>query len=409
MNPRASFTLIEILVTIAIVAIVSVVIVLTLNPAQLLKQTRDSNRLSDLQTLNKAISLFETDQPGGSLGNASTTYFSIIDPTATTTAGTLCEGTGLPSPPLGWTYRCAASSTLRNTDGTGWVPVNFDQMNFRAIASIPVDPINSTSSGLYYTYTPHASWELVALLESSKRQSMMSQDGGDYDGLYQVGTSLNRTPSTRSAGLVGYWTFDEGSGTVARDASGSGNNGTLTNGPTWQTGANCRIGSCLSFNGSTQYINLSSRPASTLGPISVAVWVYGNELKEAVMRSAVGDQAGDWILGTGSDGSFMWYNWQGNGERPNDRHNSATGLLTSDAWHHIAVTWNGSTNKLYLNGSQVAVASTGSTSLWAQTAHQIGRTWHTEPFNWNGKIDDVRVYNRALSAAEIQAIYNTSN
>src|SRR3989344_3113056 len=78
-SPRASFTLIELLVVIAIVAILSAVVIITLNPAELLKQSRDSNRLSDLNTLNKALALFEVDVVGGSLGSSSTVYVSLPD------------------------------------------------------------------------------------------------------------------------------------------------------------------------------------------------------------------------------------------------------------------------------------------------------------------------------------------
>ncbi len=65
MHPRRGFTLIELLVVIAIIAILAVVVVLTLNPAQLLAQSRDANRVSDLATLQSAISLYTVDQGGG--------------------------------------------------------------------------------------------------------------------------------------------------------------------------------------------------------------------------------------------------------------------------------------------------------------------------------------------------------
>jgi hypothetical protein len=65
-----------------------------------LAQSRDANRLSDLSTMNNAINLYNTDQSGAStysLGTASTTYISIADPAATSTAGTNCSTMGLPA------------------------------------------------------------------------------------------------------------------------------------------------------------------------------------------------------------------------------------------------------------------------------------------------------------------------
>ena len=79
---RSGFTLIELLVVIAIIAILAVVVILTLNPAQLLAQSRDANRVSDMATLNSAINLYETDQGGSSgysLGTVSTSYISVPD------------------------------------------------------------------------------------------------------------------------------------------------------------------------------------------------------------------------------------------------------------------------------------------------------------------------------------------
>jgi len=81
-DDRRGFTLIELLVVIAIIAILAVVVVLTLNPAELLRQSRDANRVSDMATLTSALNLYLTDQGGGSgfsLGNASNTGISVPD------------------------------------------------------------------------------------------------------------------------------------------------------------------------------------------------------------------------------------------------------------------------------------------------------------------------------------------
>jgi len=123
---RSAFTLIELLVVIAIIAILAVVVILTLNPAELLRQSRDSSRLSDLATLTSAINLYNTDQsgsPGFSLGSSSVTYVSIPDPAATTTAGTNCSGLGIPFT-LGGSFQCAASTDhpTRTTTSVSAVP-----------------------------------------------------------------------------------------------------------------------------------------------------------------------------------------------------------------------------------------------------------------------------------------------
>ena len=164
----SSFTLIELLIVIGILAVLVAAVVVVLNPAQLLAQARDANRLSELTAANSALTLYAQDAIGSaSLGTAGTTYISVPDPTATTSAGSNCSSLGFP--PTG--YHCAGPSFYRNTDGTGWIPVNFSTMSVGSpLPALPVDPVNTTSSGDYYRYTTNGSsnWALSAIPESTK-------------------------------------------------------------------------------------------------------------------------------------------------------------------------------------------------------------------------------------------------
>lgn len=169
MNSRKAFTLIELLVVIAIVAVIAVVVALVLNPAELLRQSRDSTRLSDLSTLNRAISLYEADRAGSagfSLGTSSIIYLSIPDPTASSTNGTDCTGLGLG----GGSFHCPSPSAYKKTDGTGWIPINFAMFSGGSpLSSLPVDPVNQSSTKLYYCYvTDGRNFTLVAGPESQK-------------------------------------------------------------------------------------------------------------------------------------------------------------------------------------------------------------------------------------------------
>jgi len=169
-SSRKALTLIELLVVIAIIAILSIIVVLVLNPAEMLRQLRDTSRLSDMATLNSALSLYASDQNGSSLfslGSSGVTYLSIPDPTATTTNGTDCSGIGFPG---GGSFHCAASSTYRKSDGTGWIPVNLSKFSAGSPLSVlPVDPTNQSSTNLYYTYTTNGtSYRVVSVPESQK-------------------------------------------------------------------------------------------------------------------------------------------------------------------------------------------------------------------------------------------------
>ncbi len=174
MHSHKGFTLIELLVVIAIIAILAVVVVLTLNPAQLLAQSRDANRLSDLATLNSAINLYNTDQSGAStysLGLSSTTYVSLSDSSST------CGDLGGNFTTGGY-FTCASSANYRNASSTGWIPINFNAISAGSpISSLPVDPTNSTSSNLYYSYqTNGTTFRLVATPESQKYLASAAQN-----------------------------------------------------------------------------------------------------------------------------------------------------------------------------------------------------------------------------------------
>ena len=179
---RSGFTLIELLVVIAIIAILTVVVVLTLNPAAMLQQGRDANRLSDMDTLARALNLFQADQAvvsgSRSLGTSTVIYVSLPDPVATTTTGSNCATLGLPLLPAGYSYHCAGPNFYRRTDGTGWIPVNFSTVTTGSpLGQLPADPTNALSSRLYYAYTTNGSqYEVMAPMESTKYQASESSN-----------------------------------------------------------------------------------------------------------------------------------------------------------------------------------------------------------------------------------------
>lgn len=181
------FTLIELLVVIGIVAILSAVVILTLNPAELLKQSRDSNRLSDMATLKSALSLYLADVITPSLGDSARCYVSngqTLANISSTAAGCGLFAAG--------TYASTTELNLRKVDGTGWIPVNMTQISSGApVGNLPVDPSNT--SNLFYGYrasnTSTLTFEVdVARMESAKFASSSEQDGGNLLWAYEVGT-----------------------------------------------------------------------------------------------------------------------------------------------------------------------------------------------------------------------------
>ena len=183
-NNTKGFTLIELLVVIAIVAILAVVVILTLNPAELLRQARDSNRLSDLGTMKSAISMTLADVTSPTIvRNAS--YSFCYESASSTTIGANCGFTG--------TYT-ATTSTSTAVDGTGWLPVVFTAISSGApIGNLPLDPVNSGDNVYTYVASSTLVFEINARLESTKYTTAgtgaESTDGGNNSSAYETGTA----------------------------------------------------------------------------------------------------------------------------------------------------------------------------------------------------------------------------
>ncbi|HNW96561.1 MAG TPA: SUMF1/EgtB/PvdO family nonheme iron enzyme [Candidatus Paceibacterota bacterium] len=211
---KDGFTLIELLIVIAILALLMSIIVITLNPAEILKKTRDSKRISDLATLEKALSIFLTTKKTAVLGTYQIVYVSLP------ATNSNCSDLILPALPTGYTYQCSTMDNYRKTNGTGWIPVNFESLDVGSpMSSLPIDPNNNFSASgsvrnnFFYTYTISSDtqrFELNTKLESSyygfkdrdgyalkdaAQDDTPLQDGGD-SGLYEKGMDLTLMPDS---------------------------------------------------------------------------------------------------------------------------------------------------------------------------------------------------------------------
>lgn len=215
-NKNGGFTLLELLIVIAIIAILSVALVIVLNPAETLKKARDAQRISDLSTIKTAMGLYMTSVANPILGGASN------DMCKDTAGGLWSSGDKIAySRPAGFeeiidtsldggtTYPAPLSSgTPGLTDGSGWIPVNFDDIpGGSPISNLPMDPINDANIGtsthtainsdaLVYRYGCSVlplGFEINATLESEAYKTTDDKrvsDGGNNDDFYEVGTIL---------------------------------------------------------------------------------------------------------------------------------------------------------------------------------------------------------------------------
>ncbi len=421
---KRAFTLIELLIVIAILAILALVVFLVINPFQLFAQARDSNRLSDMTALNIAVERYQSTV-GGSMGATSTVYVSIPDPEATSTAGDQCQGLGLFSLPAGWTYHCAASSTYLKTDGTGWIPVDFNNLSLGSpFNTLPVDPANQTSTGYYYTYTTNGTqYELTTLPESTKQRTAIQDSPmvNDYPGVVAMGTSLSLSPLYNPAGLNGYWNLNEGTGTTAMDTTGNGNTGTLIAPyPTWASG---KIKDGLSFDGTTsQYVDVGNAPDLNFDSnqsFSIVAWIDVlpgdiNYLPFFSKRSTTGSMQGFALFAnTGQNRVIVILTDPIGGYTQGIQVESPYNSLIPGGWHEVVVTYDGSSSaagiSIYIDGINQLPITIWSNNLQGSILNSsdmtIGRDLTTGTL-FGGALDDVRVYGRVLSPAEVLALYN---
>lgn len=202
-------------------------------------------------------------------------------------------------------------------------------------------------------------------------------------------------------GLVSWWKFDEGSGTTAYD-SASDNDGMLINDPTWTTG---QIEGALSFDGVDDYVSFGTGPAITgTGPFSVSAWLKTDFAKtqDIVCQNLTGGPpVGLYLLRIVADGKVEFL-ISSNYELGFYFQSSVR--VDDGLWHHIAgVRMNSTDGEIYIDGGLAGSGSGPAKSLTNVPVWVGGRPGYDWCFE--GSIDDVRIYDRALSAEEILQLY----
>jgi phosphodiesterase/alkaline phosphatase D-like protein len=217
-------------------------------------------------------------------------------------------------------------------------------------------------------------------------------------------SSITNTFIREITGLVGSWHFDEGSGTIAYDTSGNGNNGNIYNGATWVDG---KFGKALSFDGADDYFVKSLFANFPTNEITVAFWMRSSDTTKAGTPFSYAISAVDNEFLIIDHRNFAL--WIGNGSR-------TTGVSASDGgWHHIVVTWRSSDGQLifYKDGLPVfsgtlqagySMTSGGCLVIGQDQDSLCGGFEISQAFL--GTIDEVHIYNIALSAAEISDLYS---
>jgi hypothetical protein len=208
------------------------------------------------------------------------------------------------------------------------------------------------------------------------------------------------TAGNVSADLVGYWKFDEGSGDVAVDSSGYGNDGSIKGTPNWVAG---QIGSALDFDGSTNYVEIPhSDSLSITEQITIAAWT--NMRSDSSGEMAIVSKGG-WAANnlpyelTETPGDVIFWQFYDDSGRDTCSPDSPP----VNEWHHIVGTYDGTIFKCYIDGELGEEWEYTGTMPENNLAVMIGRrstggTW------FNGMIDEVMIFDHALTEDEVPKI-----
>ena len=239
--------------------------------------------------------------------------------------------------------------------------------------------------------------------------------GGNLDisnlslGLHQITASVTDSSSQTASvvfsleilsplavGLAGHWTLDEASGTVAGDSSGNGYDGTHVGAPTWEGGL---LGGGLGFDGVADGLAFGSTPRlDQPGTVTLAAWVRhapSNLFRSIFDKRDSGLDGYDLYL-TDASKAFL---------RINDEVLTGNASIADGTWHHVVGVYDGSQLVLYVDGVQDASKTVGNLVLDTVASLRIGHHFSSNDFRFAGTLDDARLYDRALDAAEVDALY----
>ncbi len=219
-------------------------------------------------------------------------------------------------------------------------------------------------------------------------------------------------PPTSVPGLISHWKFDEGAGTIAGDSVGT-ISGTILGGAQWTTG---KSGSAILFDGINDNVSMGSptllddrRPYTITAWINPDIGYSGN-----ILSKRKNGQAGFWHININSiSNNIAWL--KDTSQTPTQWVQTGANVLSANNWQQIALSWDGTLNaqgvKVYVNGTEVGSYlnrrnGTGALLSDAAANFNIGSRDGVLDF-FEGKIDEVRVYDRVLSDTEIQTVYNS--
>ena len=206
--------------------------------------------------------------------------------------------------------------------------------------------------------------------------------------------------------LIAAYGFNEGSGSSVADGSGNGHGGTIS-GANWTTQG--RFGNALSFDGINDWVTITDAPGLDLTTgITLEAWVFptaqGTNWRNVIIKERPGGEVYNLYSNINTSVPSVYVVGGSTPGAPIDARGQTQ--LSLNTWTYLAATYDGSTLRLFVNGAQVGSRAFSGSLLTSTGALRVGGNSVWGEF-FQGRIDEIRIYNRALTQAEIQADMNT--
>jgi len=347
----SGFTLIELLIVIAIIAILAAAVIIAVNPGEQLSKARDATRERHVQALESALYVYQYDN-------------GIFPAGITSTLTEIC-----------------------NTNIEEVVCGDLTDLSGIEIGSIPVNPLGGIDdNGTGY---------LVAVLDDKL--------------LLDAPKAETRLVDININGLVGWWKMDEDPavhGTIVADSSGYGNHGTLsTNDGSTNKSVEGKMDKATEFDGTDDYVDCGND--ESLNPsdaVTMSAWFYSENFSQVAVPFVKKLQ---YRFHFHTNGSFYtdYHDGEGNRHYSSDSYTSL-GLVENSRWYYITIVYTGYKKQIYIDGEKKVDRNKGAGGIQINQGYNFNIGSEAGTYTFNGLIDDVRIYNRALSESEIQSLYN---
>ena len=307
-------------------------------------------------------------------------WSSIVTVTTNAAADTTAPTVIISSPVTGATVSSTTTIAANASDNIGVVGVQF---------LLDGAPLGAEQASPY-----SLAWNTSTVTNGTH---MLSARARDAAGNTATSTNVAVTvANTQVASLVAAYAFNEGAGTTVADISGNGNTGTIS-GATWTTSG--KFGNALTFNGTSAMVTIPNAASLNLtSGMTLEAWVYPTAAPTNWRAVVDKNVDGYYLMASTNVGNrpAVGGTWTAG-----NQNTIGPSVLAVNTWTHLAATFDGAMVRLFVNGVQVATQAQVTPLASSTGTLQIGADSYAGE-NFAGRIDEVRIYNRALSATEIQ-------